>query len=161
MKSRNILIIILSILLIAACGVCKPNVPGPSNQVNIRDSIVYNIIDSTVIHPVEVIKDIVPQYDTLKMETSLAEAQAYVDTSLHVLRGSIKNKEGYTQKIKYVDRIQYRDSIQVVKEPYPVEIEKKVKTHYSYEKILWFFAVIGLAWIVKICIKLYAKFKGA
>ena len=161
MKFRNILIIILSILLIAACGVVKPVVPGPSNNVNVRDSIVYNIIDSTVYHPVEVIKDIVPQYDTLHMSTSLAEAQAYVDTSLHVLRGSIKNKEGYTQKIKYVDRIEYRDSIQVVKEPYPVEIEKKVKTHYWYEKILWFFAVIGLTWIVKICIKLYAKFKGA
>lgn len=151
----------MSALLIIACGVVKPVVPGPSNNVNVRDSIVYNIIDSTVIHPVEVIKDIVPVYDTLHMSTSLAEAQAYVDTSLHVLRGSIKNKEGYTQKIKYVDRISYRDSIQIVKEPYEVQVEKIVHKHYWYEKILWFFSLIGLAWIVKICIKLYAKFKGA
>lgn len=161
MKAKNFIIIIISALLIIACGVAKPVVPGPSNQVNVRDSIVYNIIDSTVIRPVEVIKDIVPVYDTLHLETSLAEAQAYVDTSLHVLRGSIKNKEGYTQKIKYVDRIEYRDSIQIVKEPYPVEIEKIVHKHYWYEKILWFFSLIGLAWLIKIFINLYAKYKGA
>jgi len=151
----------MSVLLIIACGVVKPVIPGPSNNVNVRDSIVYNIKDSTVIRPVEVIKDIVPVYDTLHMSTSLAEADAYVDTSLHVLRGSIKNKEGYIQKIKYVDRIEYRDSIQVVKEPYPVEIEKIVHKHYWYEKILWFFSLIGLAWLIKIFINLYAKYKGA
>ena len=161
MRLKNFLIIIMSVLLIIACGVVKPVIPGPSNNVNVRDSIVYNIKDSTVIRPVEVIKDIVPVYDTLHMSTSLAEADAYVDTSLHVLRGSIKNKEGYIQKIKYVDRIEYRDSIQVVKEPYPVEIEKIVHKHYWYEKILWFFSLIGLAWLIKIFINLYAKYKGA
>jgi len=160
MKAKNFIIIIISALLIIACGVAKPVVPGPSNQVNVRDSIVYNIVDSTVIRPVEVIKDIVPVYDTLHMSTSLAEATAYVDTNMHVLRGNIKNKEGYTQKIKYVDRISYRDSIQVVKEPYPVEVEKIVHKHYWYEKILWFFSLIGLAWLIKIFINLYAKYKG-
>ena len=145
---RKVITILITILLVIGCGVCKPNVPGPSNQVNVRDSIVYNIVDSTVIYPVEVVKDIVPVYDTLKMETSLAEATAYVDTTMHVLRGSIKNKEGYSVKIKYVDRIEYRDSIQIVKEPYEVEkIVTKTK-HPFYESILWLFTILSVVYII-------------
>jgi len=146
---KKLFVIILSLLLIVAgCGVTKPNIPGPSNQVNVRDSIVYNIVDSTVIHPVEVIKDIVPVYDTLQLETSLAEATAYVDTSMHILRGTIKNKEGYTQKIKYVDRVEYRDSIQIKEVPFEVEkIITKTK-HPFYESILWLFTILSVAYIV-------------
>ena len=155
---KKLIVFILSLLLIVAgCGVTKPNIPGPSNQVNVRDSIVYNIVDSTVIHPVEVIKDIVPEYDTLKLETSLAEATAYVDTSMHILRGTIKNKEGYNQKIKYVNRIEYRDSIQIKEVPFEVEkIITKTK-HPFYESILWFFTVLALLFIAWKITKIYLK----
>lgn len=155
---KKLFVFILSILfIVASCGITKPTIPGPSEQINVRDSIVYNIVDSTVIHPVEVIKDIVPEYDTLKLETSLAEATAYVDTTMHIIRGTIKNKEGYTEKIRYVDRVEYRDSIQIKEVPFEVEKVVTKTKHPFYESILWLFsiiAIVGIAWkIIKIYIK--------
>ena len=58
---------------------------------NYKDSV--RIRDSIIVIPVERIVDVVPAYDTLKLETTQARAKAYVDTTLHLLRGSIENKD--------------------------------------------------------------------
>lgn len=136
-----------------SCGTIKyVYLPGET-KVEYRDTTIYK--DSIQYTPVEVIKEIVPLMDTLKMSTSLAEAEAYVDTTNRVLRGSIKNKKGITNEVHYKEKIVYRDS--VVTQSYPVEVEKPVKTHFWYEKILWFFSVIGLASIIILIVKLYVK----
>ena len=152
-----IFVITLTSCTFSSCSVTKPTIIPSTEIVNVRDSVVYNIVDSTVIHPVEVIKDIVPVYDTLRLETSLAEAEAYVDTTLHLLRGSIKNKEGYSVKIKYVDRIEYRDSIQIKEVPVPYEVEKIVRKNPWYFPIVLIFGIIGLAAIIICIVKLYVK----
>lgn len=142
-------------LLVVSCALFK-EVPV-KDQVNIRDSIVIHQVDSIVYHPKERIVDIVPVYDTLKMSTSIAEAKAYVDTITHTLKGSLNNKQGTTTKIKYVDRIQYRDSIQIKDVPIPVEVKKEVKIHPWYERILWVMSAIGLIFIVLLVLKIYRK----
>lgn len=142
-------------LFVVSCALFK-EVPV-KDQINIRDSIVVHQVDSVVYIPKEVIKDIVPVYDTLKMSTSIAEAEAYVDTTTHTLKGSLNNKQGTTTKIKYVDRIQYRDSIQIKEVPIPVEVEKEVKIHPWYERILWVMSAIGLIFMVLLTLKIYRK----
>lgn len=155
---KKLFIILISIVLLIipfSCGTTKyVYLPGET-KVEYRDTTIYK--DSIIYNPVEVVKEIVPVMDTLNLETSLAKATAYVDTTNRMLRGEIKNKKGVTTEIHYKDRIVYRDS--VVTQSYPVEVEKIVtKTkHPFYESILWLFsiiAIVGISWkIVKIYIK--------
>lgn len=144
------ILLLFILLFISSCGVCS-HLPGLNEQINVRDSIVYNIVDSTVYHPVEVVKDVVPVYDTLKLETSLANAEAYVDTTTHTLKGKIENKKDIVYKYKYITKTEYKDSIQI--KEVPVEVEKIVtKTkHPFYESILWLFSLCFLVpFIIKI-----------
>lgn len=141
---------LILIFILVACSTIK-YVPTNSNT-NIKDSVVVNVIDSIRIIPVEVVKDIVPQYDTLHLETSLAKSIAYVDTTNHILRGSIENKNDIVYRIKYKDRIVYKDSISVKEVPIPVD--KIVYKHYWYEKYLIIFSILCL---IGICIKLFIK----
>lgn len=116
---------------------------------NYKDSTVVNVVDSTVYIPVERIVDVVPPYDTLHLETSKAVADAWVDTTMHVLRGSIENKTGIEYKYKYKDKIVVKDSIVTKEVPVPVEVVKEVKTHFWYEKILWVLSLVSLIMIGK------------
>ena len=144
-------------LFLNSCSTVKyVYLPGET-KIEYRDTTVYR--DSIQYTPIEVIKEIVPEMDTLKMETSIAEAKAYIDTTNRVLRGEIKNKKGIQSEIHYKDRIVYRDSI--ITKPYPVEVEKQVikYKHYWYDKLCWPFAIIGLLCIILVIIKLYVKFK--
>lgn len=151
------LFILLTVIALVSCGICKPTIPIETNTViEYRDSTVYR--DSIIYTPVEVIKEIVPLLDTLKISTSLAEAEVYLDTTYRVLRGEIHNKKGVTEKIKYKDKIVYRDSVVIQDRPVYVEVEKKIKVHPFYEKFLWFFTAIGLIYIILIFKKLYDRF---
>lgn len=137
------------IALLTSCAITKP-----------REEVVYNYKDSTVVHhidsikiiPVEKVVDIVTSYDTLRLETSLAKAEAHVDTMTHTLKGKIENKQGYTQKtkIEYRDRI-IRDTTKI-KVPYEVEKEVVVKPKI-YPFLLWYFIISILI------IGLYVYFK--
>ena len=132
-------IILLAIL--TGCATIKPVPVETIIQYEKRDSLILR--DSTVLIPKERIVDVVPAYDSLRLETSMAFARAWVDTTTHTLKGSIENKEGVQYKYIFKDKIQYRDSL-VYKE-IPVEVEKLVKTHYAYEKWLWIYTILSLA----------------
>lgn len=157
---KKILILIIS--LIVCCISCKTIQYVPikgDTVVEYRDTTIYR--DSLIYTPIEVVKEVVPELDTLKMETSLAEASAYVDTTTNTLKGSIRNKKGITEKIKYKEKIVYRDSIVTQEVPVEVEVEKEVKVHPWYERILWFFSIIGCTSIIYIGYKVYGKIKGS
>lgn len=135
----NFITLFISILfllsVVSSCSLFK-QIPV-HEQINIKDSVVVNTIDSIVYIPKEVIKDIVPIYDTLELETSKAKAEAYVDTVYHVLRGNIENKEGVEYKYIYKDKIIYKDSIITKEIPIYTEVEKIKYKHFWYERILW------------------------
>ena len=143
---------IILLATITGCATIKPVPVETIIQYETRDSLILR--DSTVIIPIERVVDVVQPYDTLKMETSMAEARAWVDTTTHTLKGELKNKAG--TQYKYVDRekIVYKDSI-VTKEV-PVEVEKIVKTHYPYEKWLWLWFVLSVSGLALLA---YFKFR--
>lgn len=138
---KKLILSILLLLLTVGCGTIKP-IPVET-VINYKDSTIINVVDSTVYIPVERIVDIVPVYDTLHLETTKATADAWVDTTMHVLRGKIENKTGIEYKYIYKDRIEYRDSIVTQDIPVEVEVEKIVKTHFWYEKILWILSLLA------------------
>lgn len=153
-KSFPKFIIITIIFLLCGCGSVKYIYLPSETKIEYRDSTVYK--DSIVYRPVEVIKEVSPVYDTLRLETSLAKASAYVDTVFNVIKGEIKNKSGVKERVVYKEKTVYRDSVKVVE--VPVEVEKQVieYKHFWYEKILVLFALIGVISIAKILIRLYA-----
>lgn len=150
-----LLLFLSTLFIISSCGTTKYIYLPGETKIEYRDSTVYK--DSIEYRPVEVIKEIVPELDTLKLETSLARAEAYVDTTNRVLRGKIENKAGISTKIQYREKIVYRDSL--IREPYPVEVVKEVKTHFWYEKILWFLSAISIVIIIISILKIYVSAK--
>lgn len=95
--------------------------------------------------------------DTLKLETSYAKAEAYLDTANTVLRGTIENKSDVPVKtqIKWKEKIVYKDSIRIVEKEVPVEVIKEVKV---YPKTYWLFMAISIAALAYIILKVYLKF---
>ena len=140
------------------CGTTH-HTPSTDTQVHyeIRDSIRY--IDSLVPVPIPVerIVDVVPVYDTLKLETSVAMAQAYVDTTTHTLRGSIQNKKDSIKTIiKYKEHIvvEYRDSVSVQTIPVEVPVIKKVVPSWC-----WWLLGLNILILILFAIRLYLKIK--
>lgn len=123
--------------------------------VNYKDSI--RIRDSIVVIPVERIVDIVPQYDTLKLETTQARAKAYVDTTLHLLRGSIENKNKSKTEVREVVKFVERTDTLYIKEPVPYEVEKRVRYVPAFFK---FTALFFVGVILLIIIRIVLKYKG-
>ena len=87
------------------------------------------------------------------LETSVAESDAEID-SLGMLHHTLTNKkDSIKTKIQYIDRISYRDSIEV--KEVPVEVEKKVPYIPKFYKFTFaFFGIFVLSVIVKLLIKL-------
>ena len=119
-------ILFLILLLFVSCSTIK-YVPVKGEDIYHTE---YITKDSIVYTPVEVIKEVAPELDTLYMETSVAKAKAYLDTNLNILNGEMKNKK----EIIYKDKIVYRDSIIIQKQEIPVEVEveKKVVPKWVY-----------------------------
>lgn len=128
--------------MLLGCAAVRPVPVKTETVINYIDSLVIKDSVRVVELPVERIKDIVPIYDTLELETSLAGSKTWLDTTFHTLRGEIHNKPQAKISTPYEEHIVYRDSI-VTKEV-PVEVVKEVKTHYGYEKWLWGYVVVSL-----------------
>ena len=129
---RLIPYLIVSCLLLSGCG------HGKVMTVNEHD--IYRFVDRTIWHdslyilplPQEKVKDIVPDYGLLHMETSLAVAEAHVEEDR--LIGEMWNKETLPETIRWKERIVYRDSIRTVEKEIPVEVERLVT---RYPKSYW------------------------
>ena len=152
MKKINILAILLLILTVG-CGTIKP-IPVETIY-NYKDSVIVHVDSIAVDVPVERYVDLVNYTDTLVLETSVAKATAYADTTTRTLKGRIENKPVQLKKeIVYQDRIIEKEITKDV----PVYIDKEVVKykHYFYEKILW---VLSLLAGVMIGRKLYPIIK--
>ena len=149
--------ILLTIAIAAtACGTLH-NVPKEEVHIVVKDSTVIHYKDSIQVIPIEKIVDIVPVYDSLKLETSLAEAVAFVDTTTHTLRGKIENKKG--AQFKYIEKVvwkEHRDTSYIEK-PVPYEVVKKEK---YIPKIFWYSLVFSLIVLLVFGVKIYLKIKS-
>ena len=123
---------------------------------NHKDSI--RIRDSIVVIPVERIVDIVTVYDTLKLETTQARAKAYVDTTLHILRGSIENKNKAKTEVREVVKFVERTDTLYIDKPVPYEVEKQVRYVPAIYKLSLIF-MIATIFLTIIRLILRYKFK--
>lgn len=121
-----------------------------------RDSV--RLRDSTILVPIPVerIVDVVPVYDTLKLETGVAAAAAYVDTLTHTLKGKLVNKpDSLRTIIRYQDRLVTitRDSISIKEVPVEVEVPVRYVPKVYRWSLVW--SVISiLALILLVYLKL-------
>lgn len=154
---------ITTCLLIAVLfSACSPKIVYlPTNtdtHIEYRDSVIYKVDTLRIPVPVETIKEVVPPMDSLKMETSVAEAKAWIDTSTNTLKGEMKNKktELSQPQVIYKEKIVYRDSLITKEVPVPVEVEKKV----PYVPFFWrFLSVIGVIALLILTLKIIFKLK--
>ena len=143
---KRLLLFIL--LLLTSCSTIK-YVPIKGEDIYHTE---YITKDSIVYTPVEVIKEVAPELDTLYMETTVAKAKAYLDTNLNILKGEMKNKK----EIIYKDKIVYRDSIVIQKQEIPVEVEVEKKVVPSW--CCWLLG-INILVIIGFAIRLYFRFR--
>lgn len=122
---------------------------------NYRDSI--RIRDSIVVIPIEKIVDVVPAYDTLKLETTQARAKAYVDTTLHLLKGSIENKDKAKTEVREVVKFVEKIDTLYIEKPIPYKVEKQVRYVPAFFK---FTALFFIGVILLIIIRIVLKYKG-
>ena len=142
---KKTLLILAAILVVGSCSIFKKT-PQPENRIE------YTYKDSTVVKdsvrivdlPVERIVDIVPVYDTLDMETSLAKAKAYIDLNTHMLRGEMWNKPQVKIKVEYRERYVYRDSIETKEVPVPYEV---VVEKTKYPALFWILLVLAVVYL--------------
>lgn len=125
----------------------------PSSNIKIvsKDSLVIHTDLVSVALPLESHSIITKKKSHL--ETSVAESDAEID-SLGLLHHTLVNKkDSLRSKIQYVDKIVYRDSIQIKEVPF--EVEKKVPyIPKFYQFTFAFFVIFVLFIIVKLLIKL-------
>lgn len=149
---------IICLLILVSCGSGK--------YIPTETKIIYNYIDSTIVSykdsiifieiPVERIIDVVAQYDTSKLETTVAKSTAYVDTTTHTLKHSLINKDTVVKKevkVEYVDRIVYKDSVIIEHVPVEVPVDKIV-----YPKIFWWLLGWAIICLLFFALKIYKKF---
>ena len=156
MKHFNIFLFILFLLTFIGCSTTRyvPVKEIEKEVINYKDSI--RIRDSIVVIPVEKIVDVVPAYDTLHLETTQAKAKAYVDTTLHLLRGSIENKDKAKTEVREVVKFVERTDTVYVEKPVPYEVEKKVRYVPAIYKLSLIFMIATIALTV---IRLILRYK--
>ena len=157
-KHFNIFLFIIFTLIFIGCSTTRyvPVKETEKEVINYKDSI--RIKDSIIVIPVERIVDVVPTYDTLRLETTQARAKAYVDTALHLLRGSIENKDKAKTEVREVIRFVDRTDTIYVEKPVPYEVEKRVRYVPAIYKLslIFMIAAIGLT-VIRLILKY--KFK--
>ena len=156
---KKFLILPIAALLIAACGICKPTPPNPSENtvVHVIDSVAWH--DSTVYYvvPKEIYNDYTSLLDTLKLATSFSEFESWVDTTSNTLKGTARNTvEKIPVEIKWKEKIVYKDSVSIKEIPVPYEVEKVVT---KYPTSYWWFMGFTILALIYLGIKLYLKFK--
>lgn len=111
--------LILFYFLLCGCGTTR-YVPVKEIE-HVRDTVILKADTVKVDVPVEVQVNVVPQLDTLRMETSVAEAEAYLDTLTQTLKGQLKNKKTELKKeIQTVEKTKFVER----KVEVPVEVVK-------------------------------------
>ena len=142
----------VSCFLSAGCGVLKKP-PVIRDSIAVHHTYIDVIRDSVVVVPVERVVNVVKGYDTLRMETSLAVATAWADTTLGVVKGELKNKQNFSTKIEYREIVK-TDTLYRYKEV-PKEV---IKVKYRTPKSVAFLALLGVLGIGYVAVKIWRKF---
>lgn len=147
MKTKLILLAWLSGLLLA-CSCGTPKYITVKEKEIVKDTVILKADTVRVEIPKEVVVNVVPQLDTLKMQTSVAEAEAYLDTLTQTLKGQIKNKKTNLEKeIQTVEKIKFVE--RKVEVPVPVEVVKTKVPRWA-----WVLLACNISLLIGFLIKL-------
>ena len=114
-------LLILAAIMLGACG--TPKYITVKEKEYIKDTVLIKADTVRVEVPKEVVVNVVPELDTLRMETSVAEAEAYLDTLTQTLKGSLKNKKTELKKeIQTIEKTKFVE--RKVEVPVPYEVVK-------------------------------------
>ena len=150
MKTKLILFAWVTIL---ACSCGTPKYITVKEKEYIKDTVLIKADTVKVDIPVEVKVNVVPELDTLKMETSVAEAEAYLDTLTQTLKGTLKNKKTELKKeIQVVEKTKYVEH--KVEVPVPYEVVKTKTPLWA-----WIILSINVGLIVGFLLILFLKFR--
>lgn len=101
----------------------------------IKDTVKIKADTVRVEVPVEVEVNVVPQLDTLRMETSVAEAEAYLDTLTQTLKGRLQNKKTELKKeIHTIEKTKFVEH--KVEVPVPYEVVKTKTPRWAWVLLL-------------------------
>lgn len=108
MKCFSLISLVITILLMASCGVQRRITEVPvESQIQIRDSTVYVHDTVRVDIPVEVTRVVIPAVDTSCISTSFAESTAYLDTLERRIHHTLEQKGSVYKPIDTVITVQY------------------------------------------------------
>lgn len=144
----------LIIVILAFYGCSSPRYIQSSNNIKIvsKDSLVVHTELVSIALPLESHTIVTPTKKS-HLETSVAESDAEID-SVGMLHHTLTNKkDSIKTKIQYIDKIVYRDSIEVKEVPFEVEVKVPYvpKFHQFTFALFWIFVLFV---IVKLLIKL-------
>ena len=121
MIGNKLYLLILAAIMFNACG--APKYITVTEKEYIKDTVKIKADTVRVEVPKEVVVNVVPELDTLRMETSIAESEAYLDTLTQTLKGSIKNKKTELKKeIQTIEKTKFVE--RKVEVPVPYEVVK-------------------------------------
>lgn len=136
---RTLIFFVSAGLMMTGCGATR-YIPVESTE-TVRDTVILKPDTVRVEIPRERVVEVVPQLDTLNMETSVASAQAFLDTLTRTLRGTLKNKpvelKKETQAIERVKTVERKVEV-------PVEV---VKTKYRIPRWAWISLMVNLVMV--------------
>ena len=149
----KIKLILFAWVAILACSCATPKYITVKEKEYIKDTVLIKADTVKVDIPVEVKVNVVPELDTLKMETSVAEAQAYLDTLTQTLKGTLKNKKTELKKeIQVVEKTKYVEH--KVEVPVPYEVVKTKTPRWA-----WVLLAVNAILLVGFLIKIKTKFR--
>lgn len=150
---------IVAVLFCFGCATVK-EVPVNTHQIDsVRVEKVVEYRDTTIYVevPHEVIKEVVPELDTLFMENRVATSTTFLDTTTRTLRGELKTKPvKLPQPVKLPETTEKEEIIkEVIKEvPVTVEVEKRYIPQWC-----WYSLIGNIVVVLLIGFRLYLKFK--
>lgn len=150
---------IVAVLFCFGCATVK-QVPVNTHQIDsVRVEKVVEYRDTTIYVevPHEVIKEVVPELDTLFMENRVATSTTFLDTTTRTLRGELKTKPTkLPQHVKLPETTEKEEIIkEIIKEiPVTVEVEKRYIPTWC-----WYSLIGNIVVVLLIGFRLYLKFK--
>ena len=151
---------LLFILALACSCATVKEVPVSTVQ---RDSVrIEHIVEyrDTTIYvkvPVETIREVVPELDTLVMENSVAVSRSFLDTDTRTLKGELRNKPvslPHETKLPEKNETEH-EVVEVIKEvPVLVEIEKPF-----IPKIFWWSLGANAVFAMLTVFRIYRRFR--
>ena len=137
--------------LLIGCSTQK-YIPASNIKIIAKDSLVVRTELVGVAIPIENHSIVTPTKKS-HLETSVAESDAEID-SLGLLHHTLTNKkDSLKREIKYIDKISYRDSIEIKEVPVEVKVPVRyIPKFYQFTFILFWIFVLFV--IVKLLIKL-------